>query len=107
MSNLSRTTLYTKFGPLSRRPFRPPKGRSRKGRHPLDAVVVLNTPPVHVRVSSAELTRVRPTCCSVSLGGAETKSFGRVLGLREIEAIEVHDLVPRGNEVTHELLFRV
>src|SRR5262245_2798654 len=32
---------------------------------------------------------------------------GTVTGSREVEPIEVHDLVPCGHEVTHELLLRV
>src|SRR5674476_637187 len=28
-------------------------------------------------------------------------------GSGEVEAVEIHDLVPRGDEVTHELLLRV
>jgi hypothetical protein len=41
------------------------------------------------------------------MSGSADEQATRTSGSGEVEPIEVHDLVPRGHEVTHELLLRV
>src|SRR5690348_7845168 len=57
------------------------------------------------------IRRTPGTCCQLPKSYAPAHTRRRIAGSNgrcgEIESIEVHDLVPRGDEVAHELLLRV
>jgi hypothetical protein len=68
----------------------------------------------HVRTSKRPtpadprlVTRLAETVATTDQGNLECRSIYQLRSNTKIEAIEIHDLVPRSHEITHERFSRV